>query len=166
MGGGIVSTPTFLAIALAFGVGFIALILVLGKLLGAAHRRWLERRFRRRLARGSDSYFEESRSIEAALAQQNRTRGKLGALDYALGLLFALIASVQFLVWTVPETERPGWTSHMSTAIFILFGIQWATGNAGITGAPTRTTRLLGLAAIAFFSFFLILDLSRLGGAS
>jgi hypothetical protein len=169
MGGGIVSTPAFLAMALACGVGLFALMMIIGKLaepLGPLHRHWLERRHRRRLARGSDSYFEELRSIESALARDNPIRGKLGTLDYALGLLFAVVAGTQILVWFVPETERPGWTEHMSTSIFILLGIQMATGNGGLTGAPTRATRLMGLAMVALFSAFLILGLSKMGGAS
>ncbi|MFA6114868.1 MAG: hypothetical protein WC729_12765 [Sphingomonas sp.] len=163
------STPTFLAIAVACGGGVFALMMIIGKLaepLGALHRHWLERRHHRRLARGNDSYFEELRSIESALARENPTRGKIGTLDYALGLLFAVVVGTQVLTWFVPETERPGWTEHVGTSIFILLGIQMTTGNAGLTGAPTRATRLIGLAWIAFFSFFLILDLSKMGGAS
>lgn len=169
MGGGVVSTPVFLAIAMALGVGFIALMVIIGKLaepLGALHRHWLERRHQRRLSRGNDGYFEELRSIETALAQHNHTPRKLSALDYALGLILAVIVGVQFLTWTVPETERPGWTEHVGTSIFILIGVQWATGTSSFSGTATRGSRLLGVAMIAFFSFFLIEDLSKLGGAS
>jgi hypothetical protein len=160
-----VSTPVFLAIALVYGAGFVVLMVIVGRLLdgplSTVYRHWLEHRLHRRLARGNDGYFEELRSIETALARPRPTQRKLGTLDYALGPLIAVIVGVQFLAWTVAEADRPTWTEHVGTSIFILLGVQWVSGSTNFSGTPTRGSRLVGVAVIAFFSFFLVRDLIR-----
>ena len=164
------STPTFLALSLVCGAALFGLLLLIGKLVGLlggplanVHRRWLERRLSRRLARGSDRYFEELRSLESALAGESVASAwrKHRPVDYAVIALFAAVFGMQILIWSMSETERPGWTEHISAAFFILIGAQWATGPSSLPGAPTWGPRAIGLAIMALFSFFLIHDLSR-----
>jgi len=161
------STPTFLALSLVCGAALSGLLLIIGKLLGGplanVRRRWLERRLSRRLARGSDRYFEELRSLEVALAGASVAPAprKFGPLDYAGIALFAAVFGMQIVIWSASKTERPGWTEHIGAAIFIVIGSQWVTGASSLSGTPTWGSRAVGVAMMTLSSFFLIHDLSR-----
>jgi hypothetical protein len=161
------STPAFLALSLLCGGALIALLLIIVKLVGGplakAHRRWLEGRLSRRLARGSDRYFEELRSLETALADGSVAPAprERGPLNLALIVLFSVVFGMQILIWNMSKPQRPGWTEHVGATIFIVIGAQWAAGASNFSGTPTRGSRALGIAVMALFSFFLLHDLSR-----
>ncbi|MGH6616483.1 hypothetical protein [Sphingomonas sp.] len=162
----ILSTPAFLVASLACALGIIALVKAIDLLIlppvSTLHRRWLERRLRRRLERGDDRYFEELRSIETALQKPEAApRPMTNAVRLVQGISVVIFGAI-ILAWVVPTGARPNWTDILPQSVFMLIGLQWASGLSSFDGRPSRRNRLIGVAMIVIFGFFLCLDISRL----
>lgn len=164
------TTPAFLVIALACGGALFLLFWTLVRLLGGPidtwHRRWLERRLRRRLARGSDHHFEELRSIETALAGLNQAPRKVTPFDRAVQIVAIPLAGIILLRWILPEAARPDWTRSLPPAILLVLAAQWAAGNMSPFGKPIRGARIAGILVVALFSLVLVLAVARPEAAS
>jgi hypothetical protein len=164
-----VSTPLFLLASLGLGLGLAGLIHLIGLIgrsiapsAGTLYQRWLERRLRRRLARGDDAYFEELRSIEVALARVPETAAPRSPVDrILLGATLYLYGLVTLAIF-LPEDARPGWTRRATGLMFVVLGLQYASGMAATVENPRRGTRIIGIVMIVLGSLMFAYDLYRL----
>lgn len=147
----------------AAGIGLALLFRAIGHYVNAPinrlHRRWLERRLRLRLARGSDRYFEELRSIETSRALAERTPPPANMIDRVVQIASIPFLGILLLSWFLPEDQVPNWTRVMTPCIFVLAGVQMAWGANDPLGRPTWGFRILGLTLIVLFSADIILEL-------
>ncbi|QNA84870.1 hypothetical protein G4G27_13340 [Sphingomonas sp. So64.6b] len=163
-------TPAFLIASLANGLALAALVMAIDRVIApkvsALRRRWLERRLRRRLARGDDRYFEELRSIETALQAHSEKPLASSRFETVEARLVQAISIPLFgaiiLTWLLPKDGRPAWTEVLPQTIFILIGLQLLSGISGFGERPTIASRLAGLLVIATFTGFLLNDISKL----
>jgi hypothetical protein len=159
------STPLFLLASLGLGLGLAGLSLLIGRCVepsvSGLHRLWLERRLRRRLARGDDASFEELRSIDAAMKPMPARLPKSTADRVLLGVMFILFGLVT-LTWFLPEDARPFWTRKAPELIFVVIGLQWASGMSGTVDNPRRGMRIVGVVMIVMGSLMFAYDLYRL----
>ncbi len=151
------STPLFLLAALPVGALIFVLGWVLGRLLDPlvgfdARRARLHRRRTARIARGTDLYFEELRSINASLAQveaqaaaprQNWLAPPLALLAPFLALFIGVFV-LGLLAPVLGMGEPPAWTQSLMPAIFLLVGLRHLVDPA-TTYMSTRGARVLGL---------------------
>jgi len=163
------STPLYLLVALmtgalAIAAGWLVMRLV-SPLLGVeAQGRRLERRRVRRLARGEDRYFEELRSIDAAIEQNAKMaampRDNWRRPTFLLLLPFTtLVAGMLALDWIASAFGRgglPAWTAAISTnAVFFLLGVSYLAGPNSFPKSPAAgwavggTLILIGVAGAA-----------------
>lgn len=159
MGGGI-------ALGLGAAVAFQAVSHYIGPPITRLHRRWLERRLSLRLARGSDRYFEERRSIESSLARSDGPSPPVTRIDWMVRIAMIPLLGLLALSWWLPDDQVPGWVHLLPDGILILVGVQLAWAAYAPTAELKRSNRIWGIAAIFVFSALLIWDLSKLGGAS
>jgi hypothetical protein len=147
------STPLFLLLSLPVGAIFLGLFWLIAKLLGPlvgpqARKARLQRRLERRLARGDDRYFEELRSIEAAIATNARMAAQprldLRRWPYSLLLpLFVLWLGIVLLsMISLPSPGTPpGWTHHFGTSALMLTGLCYML-SPNLSVFQTRRTAL------------------------
>ena len=159
------STLAFIAAGLACGAAVTALFWALGFIVlgpfDTWQRRRLERRLELRLARGSDRYFEEQRSIEAALARSDRTSSPASTMARAIQfILLTLVGMLLFSFFLSPDA-KPDWARLLPNFIFIVIGAQWAFGVVDPGTWSMRTQRTAGVGTIILFSVFTVLDIYR-----
>lgn len=156
------STPTYLAWSLLASGVLAALIWVLVKtrLIATLYRRHLQRRLDRRLARGSDRYFEELRSIETAIERHDATAATSGLY---LGNRFTRFASTAIFVacvlllglivtgWLAPAV--PGWSRHIATYGLPIAALQNIVRY--FETPPDRRSELAGGSLLAGFILFI-----------
>lgn len=159
------NAPTFPGAGIAAGIGLALLLRAIGHYVNAPvnrlHRRWLERRLRFRLARGTDRYFEELRSIETSIALTEKAPRPTNMIDRVVQIASIPFLAILLLSWFLPEGQLPDWTRLMIPCIFILVGVQTAWGANDPPGRPRWGFVILGLAMIALFSVDIILELIR-----
>lgn len=97
----------------------------------AARGARLQRRLDKRLARGSDRYFEELRSIDVAIAEHTVAKPsgteRFKALDAAIVLAFALFIGLLVVGWVVAPRlglTVPPWSDKIGIYIMPVVGLQ------------------------------------------
>jgi hypothetical protein len=154
------STPLYLLAALGLGLAFAALSLLIERYVAprasALHRQWLERRLRRRLVRGSDSYADELDSIERGLAPR-KARVPLSPVGRVLLGVSLFAAGLVVLGGIVPDDVRPAWTRNTTDLLWVSMGLLWASGFSRTVDNPLRALRISGaliaVLALLLFSF-------------
>lgn len=160
------STPLFIVLSIATGsILFVAMWLVgrlLEPLLGAeASTRRLQRRLERRLARGEDRYFEELRSIETAIVEQDKIvprRFLEWPLVATVPLGAALIGFSLLSLYLPSEGPMapPGWTHRFGMIWLIYLGILNLVDPQS-SGFQPRGARIMGATLIALGLFTILL---------
>lgn len=134
------SAARFLLASLAVGLAVFGAVWLIAKLLallparnGEARPSRLQRRLERRLARGTDAYFEELRSIEAAIAaeaaERPHRRRDWFAFPYVLVMpAYALVVGAMLLK-LLPDSwglvVPSDWAHALSSGIWPLLGLMW-----------------------------------------
>ena len=118
------STPAYILAAFGCGAGFLALCWLaqcyVAQPVARLYRQWLESRRHRRLARDTDAWFEERRSLEAALQddQPRPRRSRTGTIALWSGASF--VCGMVVLNSLLAKEARPSWTElHFSIALLI-----------------------------------------------
>jgi hypothetical protein len=163
------STPLFLLASLGCALGLAGLGLLIRLIrrsiapsVGTLHQRWLERRLRRRLARGEDNYFEELRSIEVALARVPETAAPRSPIDRILFGAAIYLFGLVTLAFFLPVDARPAWTRRASSLVFVMLGLQYAGGMGATIDNPRHGTRIIGIVMIVLGSLMFAYDLYRI----
>jgi hypothetical protein len=165
------STPLFLLASIPVGLAALGILLLAHKLLNpvfgteTALAR-LQRRRERRLARGEDRYFEELRSIDAAIETNSReaarpARNWFGWPQSLLLPLAVLWFGAMLLAMASVRLDLgapPAWTARLGPAVFALIGLYHILDPAPSGFARPRTARLFGAALIAICGVLFALD--------
>lgn len=155
------STQTYLAWSLALGGVFALLLYVVGHYFGTgtafaratheARTKRLQRRLEKRLARGTDRYFEELRSIETAIVDNARPENAAvrnrwvdGGLAAAGVVLVGAVAMNLFGSALFHEMP-PAWSDHLALGWMAIFGLQILITPSILHGGSAISARLFGL---------------------
>jgi hypothetical protein len=155
------STTTYLAWSLATGGAFALLLCVAGHYFGPAtafarathdaRTKQLQRRLEKRLARGTDRYFEELRSIEAAIGDNARPENAAVRNRWVDGGLaaagFVLIGAVAMNLFgaSLFHGEPPAWSDHLAFGWTAIFGLQILITPSTLGCGSAIGARLFGL---------------------
>lgn len=144
--------------------------------LSEARGEKLQRRLEKRLARGSDNYFEEMRSIKAAIERHDS--GMSGGLPprvrfrtaYGVLMAFAALIFGLFLTkWFGPDLfggGAPKWAYDLFPAFMLIMGMQYMldSGQPGSTWAWGQRALGGGFLLIGLLSLWSVI--ARLAGAA
>ncbi|CAN5462679.1 hypothetical protein BH10PSE14_BH10PSE14_42990 [soil metagenome] len=158
------STQTYLAWSLAAGGVFALLLYVAGHYFGSAtafaratheaRTKRLRRRLDKRLARGTDRYFEELRSIECAMADNahaaNTPVGNTwpNAVIAAVGSVFFGAVTVNLYAAPLLQQPPPAWSDRVMFGWLPFIGLQLLLAPYATNRVSAQINRLLGLAII------------------
>ena len=170
------NTPTFLAWSLA-AAGFITLsIFTIGHFVGAmpafvpttreVRGQRLQRRLDKRLAHGTDHYFEELRSIETAIAANAKMPAQPTLLARAFPIPFAAMAvlylgaiAVKYAAPPLLGAQPPGWSHEIGMAGMLLVGLQIVISPADNNVEARGAARLFGFIILVLGACALFIDL-------
>ena len=134
------------------GVGAIALLGWLLDGLAPLHRRWLQYRLRRRLARGTDAYFEEQRDLESRLETLATSAGAPKPKGWRLAwlVLFAPLFGLYFVDLVFHIDTAPWWADPArGIAMPLVLGFQYTFMPSGMPKFD-RTVGIIWLLVAAF----------------
>lgn len=141
--------------------------------LHASRGRRLQRRLDRRLARGEDNYFEELRSIQAAIAQHQanavsaapqrfKTANDVLTVLYVFWLGFVL---VHWLGKSLIGIEAPAWALDLGLWWMPLLGVQQILTSFDSNTDNALASRILGFCTLALGAFVIGTSvMHKLGG--
>lgn len=157
------TTPAFLLAALLAGILFWGAITLLEPLLGIEARgRRLQRRLDARIARGTDLYFEELRSIESGIESNDRLRAQPRGLWHRAPrvyfLPFVLLAVGVLLLSLLGEPmglgAPPYWTHRLGWVALAMLGVSNLVSPQPVFGSQ-RSTRIAGIAFLVISALLL-----------
>lgn len=171
------STPIYIAWSLAVGAAIASLVIGIGLLTGAdtifrlpspaARGRKLQRRLDLRLARGTDRYFEELRSIEAALAAHARLAPAQTGFDRAYAIVFGIAYAAFFGALAIKYTaspllheQPPAWSHRIGEGCLVLIGLQFALSPTDRDGESVSASRVFGIVLLILAALFLFAGFS------
>jgi hypothetical protein len=155
------STATYLAWSLVMGGAFALLLYVISHYFGTgtafarathdARTKRLQRRLEKRLARGTDRYFEERRAIETAIVDNARPENAAvrnrwvdGALS-AAGVVLVGAVAMNLLGSSLFHEMPPAWSDHLALGWTAIYGLQILITPSTLHGGSAIGARLFGL---------------------